>query len=72
MVMPVKKPVLLRYPKIPIIIITIKGLPIKTKSEKTIIGKSNPEKSENISEEPRMTKNIKIKKSRSERILAAI
>src|SRR3989344_5268437 len=48
---------------IPIIAKTIKGFPIKTKSEKAIIGKIKPEKLENISDDPKITKNTKIKKS---------
>ena len=71
-VTPHRKLVLLRYPKSPIIIRTIRGLPISTKSEKTIIGQVRPEKSENTSEEPKITKKIKMKKSLKDLILAEI
>src|SRR4030042_5816499 len=55
------------------IIKTIKGFPIKTKSDNNIIiGHTSPERFENINEEPRMTKNIKTKKSLKERTFAEI
>ena len=54
------------------IVITMSGLPMSTKSEYKIIGQRRPVKSDRISDEPNITKKMRMKKSRRYRILLPI